>query len=66
MTLSQEMARFKAQYAAAEWQRLMSWVPFALAWDAKDIVRAGEEANKVLMGNFSSAQLARILREIEF
>ncbi len=67
MTTADEIKRFRAQYTEAEWERLMR-TEFAVAWNADDLVKAGEIASKVLHGDLSYSQhrLRQLVKHYEF
>lgn len=60
----EERQRFKKQYPDDKWQTLMKSPQFRDAWERRDVIEAGEVASRLIEGDFSSAQSARLWREL--
>ncbi len=46
-----EKERFKGQFSSEEWEQLCADPRFKAAWDALDLIKAGELAGEILKGN---------------
>jgi len=66
MTPEQERKKFRASFDDEDWQRLESNAEFKSAWDAGNIVKAGEIAPIVLYGPTRSKKEARTARVADY
>jgi len=58
-----EAERFRQQFTNYEWQQLISNERFKLAWDAGDVIKAGELVGSILIGHGSTRKEREQLRK---